>query len=186
MPRVDPEPFWSTVDRSAGPGGCWPWKGAKTADGYGVVYADGLTTRTHRVAWQLAGLPLRSGMTLDHVCRTRACCNPWHLTQLSRAEHARRGRARGRFDVLAPAPILDQHARRVAAYLDERGATEVAILAERLEVPATRSAQATSRGARADRSEHCCSVSRYRREPRRRRTQGAGRALGRRRNARRA
>ena len=135
MPRVDPEPFWSTVDRSAGPGGCWPWKGAKTADGYGVVYADGLTTRTHRVAWQLAGLPLRSGMTLDHVCRTRACCNPWHLTQLSRAEHARRGRARGRFDVLAPAPILDQHARRVAAYLDERGATEVAILAERLEVP---------------------------------------------------
>ena len=87
------------------------------------------------MAWQLAGLPLRSGMTLDHVCRTRACCNPWHLTQLSRAEHARRGRARGRFDVLAPAPILDQHARRVAAYLDERGATEVAILAERLEIP---------------------------------------------------
>jgi hypothetical protein len=135
VPELDPELFWPCVDRSAGPGGCWPWTGATTDDGYGLVHADGQSARAHRVAWQLAGLPLRPGMTLDHVCRTRACCNPWHMTPVSRAEHARHGRARGRFDVLAPAPILDQHAHRVAAYLDQHGATEAAILAQRLEIP---------------------------------------------------
>ena len=135
MSELNREAFWSSVDRSAGPGACWPWTGARTADGYGLVYAGGQTLRAHRVAWHLAGHALPAGATLDHVCRARACCNPWHLTALSRATHARRGHARGRFDVLAPAPILDDHARRVAAYLREHGPTDALALAERLEIP---------------------------------------------------
>jgi hypothetical protein len=135
VPELDREAFWRLIDRSAGSGACWPWTGARTADGYGLVHAGGQTLRAHRVAWELAGYGVPAGGTLDHVCRTRACCNPWHLTVLSRAEHARRGQRRGRFDVLAPAPILDEHARRVAGYLNEHGPAEAAVLASVLGIP---------------------------------------------------
>jgi hypothetical protein len=135
MTRHEREAFWTRVDRAAGPGACWPWTGPKDGDGYGLAYVDGRTIRAHRLAWRLAGHPLAEGLTLDHVCRRRACCNPWHLTPLSRAAHARRGRARGRFDVLAPAPILDEHARRVAEYLAQHGPTAASVLANTLAIP---------------------------------------------------
>lgn len=135
LPDVDPAAFWARVDRSAGIGRCWRWTGPTSSDGYGLVSVGGHAERAHRVAWRLAGHDLADHMTLDHVCRTRRCCNPWHLTALSPAAHARRGRERARFDVLRPAPILDQHARRVVAYLQAHGPTELVVLAETLEIP---------------------------------------------------
>lgn len=132
---LDAAAFWALVDRGAGPGGCWRWTGPTNSDGYGIVEIAGCAWRAHRVAWLLDGRELAEHLTLDHVCRTRACCNPWHLTPLSRAAHTRRGRARRRFDVLAPAPILDDHARRVASYLTEHGPTELNDLAVTLEIP---------------------------------------------------
>jgi hypothetical protein len=135
LPDLDPEAFWALVDRSAGAGQCWLWTGPANCDGYGLVFVRGRVERAHRVAWLLAGYDLSEQITLDHVCVTYRCCNPWHLTPLSRAMHARRGRERGRFDVLRPAPILDEHARRVAAHLHHHGPTELVVLADTLEIP---------------------------------------------------
>lgn len=135
LPDLDPEAFWTLVDRSAGAGHCWPWTGPTSSDGYGLISVGGHVERAHRLAWLLAGHDLPNHTTLDHVCTTHRCCNPWHLTPLSRAMHARRTRERGRFDVLRPAPILDEHARRVATLLQRHGPTELVVIADTLDIP---------------------------------------------------
>jgi hypothetical protein len=33
----------------------------------------------HRLAYELLVGPIPDGLTLDHLCRTRNCINPWHL-----------------------------------------------------------------------------------------------------------
>lgn len=107
------ERFWSQVDSSSGPDGCWPWLGACDQDGYGQyrVKRDGrgwVTVRAHRYVWELAnGLSLPRDVTLDHECHTldrsctpgvtcphRRCENDAHLAVVSRAENSRRRHAR--------------------------------------------------------------------------------------------
>lgn len=83
--------FWSKVDRSAGPDGCWPWLAYVSKLGYGTFGIGGEVRRAHRVAYALAtGQPVPDGHHLDHICHTaacalgddcphRRCCNPRHL-----------------------------------------------------------------------------------------------------------
>lgn len=77
--------FWEWVPRRPS-GGCWLWTGATDKDGYGVYRGR----QAHRVAWQAAGLTLDPALTLDHLCRTRLCCNPDHLDQVTRGENTAR------------------------------------------------------------------------------------------------
>lgn len=44
----------------------------------------------HRVAYMVARGPIPEGMTVDHMCKQRKCCNPDHLRLLSNYENARR------------------------------------------------------------------------------------------------
>ena len=88
---VLPERFWLKVRRAAGD--CWMWT-ASTNSGYGQfgMWKEGrVVLRAHRVAFKAAGGVMVPGMTLDHLCRNRACCNPMHLEQVSRAENVMRG-----------------------------------------------------------------------------------------------
>jgi hypothetical protein len=59
--------------------GCWVWQRAKNWDGYGQVRHDGNTRLVHRLTYRLIVGPIPDGLTLDHLCRIRACCNPEHL-----------------------------------------------------------------------------------------------------------
>lgn len=43
----------------------------------------------HRVAYQALVGPIPAGMTVDHTCHNRICCNPAHLRLLTNAENAR-------------------------------------------------------------------------------------------------
>lgn len=79
------ERFWAKVDRSAGPGHCWPWRGALTSNGYGSFRIGGKTYKAHRLAVVFgyegiqAPRDLPAGLVACHQCDCRSCCNPGHL-----------------------------------------------------------------------------------------------------------
>lgn len=83
-----PERFWAKVDKTDT---CWLWTGAKTGDGYGEIKVSGRMVPAHRLSWTMAGGTLIEGMTLDHLCRTRACVNPAHLDQVTNKVNILRG-----------------------------------------------------------------------------------------------
>jgi hypothetical protein len=71
-------------------GECIVWTGC-TAQGYGRLTFQGRGYLTHRAAYEIARGPVPKGMTLDHLCRNRACMNPDHLEPVTRGENVRRG-----------------------------------------------------------------------------------------------
>ncbi len=42
---------------------------------------------THRVMYEHWVGPIEVGLELDHLCRTKACCNPDHLEPVTRSEN---------------------------------------------------------------------------------------------------
>lgn len=77
--------------------GCWIFQGAKTSGGYGSVGLGGRNLGrgyTHRVTYEYFIAAIPAGLDIDHLCRIRACCNPWHLEPVSRAENLARGLTR--------------------------------------------------------------------------------------------
>lgn len=89
VPESVIERIWDRVD-VRGPGDCWPWLLSLGSHGYGQVgwKVDGESrnamTTAHRVAWMAHhGESIPVGMTVDHLCRNRPCCNPAHLRLLS-------------------------------------------------------------------------------------------------------
>lgn len=74
-------------------GDCWEWTRAKN-HGYGVIGRGRRGTGTievHRAVWLLLVGPVPAGLTLDHLCRNRACCNPDHLQPVTAAVNKSRG-----------------------------------------------------------------------------------------------
>jgi hypothetical protein len=59
-----------------------------------VVWIDRRLQRVHRVVWEWLIGPIPDGLTLDHLCRNRACCNPDHIELVTMAENKRRGYSR--------------------------------------------------------------------------------------------
>ena len=73
--------------------GCWPWTGA-LAKGYGQFQlASRITVRAHRLAWLYVYETIDDALTIDHLCKNRACTRWTHLEQVPRGENARRGLA---------------------------------------------------------------------------------------------
>jgi hypothetical protein len=71
--------------------GCEVWMGAMTAGGYGVIGVGSRVFYAHRVAYELLVGPIPAGLTVDHLCRVRLCCNPRHLEPVTRGENVLRG-----------------------------------------------------------------------------------------------
>jgi hypothetical protein len=71
---------------------CWIWTASRTRSGYGrFSISAGKWMTAHRWAYEALIAPVPDGLDLDHLCRTRACINPWHLDPVTRKVNLSRG-----------------------------------------------------------------------------------------------
>lgn len=80
--------FWSRVQQQ---GDCWVWTGTLDGTGYGVFCHAGKRFRSHRYSYELMVAEIPAGLVIDHLCRNRACCNPWHLEPVTEQVNIIRG-----------------------------------------------------------------------------------------------
>lgn len=71
--------------------GCWNWIAAKDKNGYGAKKFNNRAMKAHRYMYEKLCGPIPEGMTLDHLCRNRACVNPAHLEPVTARINTRRG-----------------------------------------------------------------------------------------------
>ena len=84
----EPLNWWSRVDVDE-QDKCWGWLWSCGSHGYGQTWDGSTVVLAHRVAWCLHHKQqLPEGMTVDHICAWRKCCNPYHLRLLTNEENA--------------------------------------------------------------------------------------------------
>jgi hypothetical protein len=80
--------LWSKVKVQPG---CWEWQGRRDRDGYGKKGND----LVHRLSYEEFYGSIPEGLTIDHLCRNRACVNPAHMEPVTREENVLRGESFG-------------------------------------------------------------------------------------------
>ncbi|MCP4493336.1 MAG: HNH endonuclease [Gammaproteobacteria bacterium] len=85
------ERFFSKVAFGHGPGACWAWKAGLNSRGYGLFWTDNAQHLVHRISYEWCVEPIPEGLTIDHLCRNRACVNPAHMEPVTDRENVRRG-----------------------------------------------------------------------------------------------
>lgn len=88
--------------------GCWLWLGYVNAHGYGTMWwsSQRPVRQTHPVIYEFFLGPVPPGLELDHLCRTRSCCNPCHLEPVTRRTNLLRG------DTFAARKLTQTHCER--------------------------------------------------------------------------
>lgn len=76
---VDLSRFWSKIDTTNHPGGCWIWTANRNRSGYGVIKWHGRAYYAHRFAYLTFIGPIPDGLLVCHTCDTPACVYPAHL-----------------------------------------------------------------------------------------------------------
>jgi hypothetical protein len=96
--RVELEPQPTVAERIAAgvvvdATGCWIWQGTPAKTGYGRMSVGDRLQYVHRLSYEQHVGPVPDGLTIDHLCRVRLCCNPEHLEPATREENTRRENA---------------------------------------------------------------------------------------------
>jgi len=82
------ERFWNNIEKTDS---CWNWKASLFKNGYGQFSDNYKKWYAHRFSYQLLKGELIEGLTIDHLCRNRACVNPEHLEQVTKKVNNLRG-----------------------------------------------------------------------------------------------
>ena len=71
---------------------CWPFVGffARTESYRTMRTAKRGTMHAHRIAFVLAHGECPTGMTIDHLCENKKCCNPKHMELVTQSENTLR------------------------------------------------------------------------------------------------
>jgi Flp pilus assembly pilin Flp len=69
----------------------WFWRGNLKTAGYGRIRLNGVKVLAHRAVYEAYVGPIPAGLTIDHLCRVRACVNPAHLEPVSMKVNVLRG-----------------------------------------------------------------------------------------------
>lgn len=88
--------LWEKLEKDLPDDVCWPFRGARTARGYGKLGEDGRTLLAHRVMYAWAHHPIGRNDVVMHTCDNPACCNPAHLTVGSLSDNTQDMIAKGR------------------------------------------------------------------------------------------
>ena len=101
--------FWAKVNKAEG---CWEWIAGRSARGYGTFRFGGANRLAHRVAYEMLRGPIPPSLTIDHLCRNRACANPAHMEPVTAQENVRRGLS----GILRPKDVLWPSANRAKTH----------------------------------------------------------------------
>lgn len=85
-----PQRFWDKVSPEPN-SGCWMWVSKIDRYGYGQFWNARAKHGAHRIAYEHLIGPIPTGLTIDHLCRTRCCVNPEHLEPTTIGVNVRRG-----------------------------------------------------------------------------------------------
>lgn len=94
MDAEDQEEFNKLVWKCDEPGNdCWLWLGATASSGYGVFNTKKGPEYVHRLALEMSlGRPIAADRVAGHARQPggheKACCNPDHLSEITRSENA--------------------------------------------------------------------------------------------------
>lgn len=84
------EAFFSVVEQA---GDCWEWQGPRSPEGYGRFSTSGTIVLAHRWAYEHLRSEIPEALVIDHLCRNRACVNPWHMEPVTNLVNVARGMA---------------------------------------------------------------------------------------------
>lgn len=76
--------------------GCWEWKGAKSAGGYGRLKVKGVAWMAHRYSLFLHQGTLGQDTVVMHSCDNPSCINPAHLSEGTQKDNMADCKAKGR------------------------------------------------------------------------------------------
>lgn len=75
--------------------GCWVHPSVN-ANGYATTGSGSQTVYAHRYVYERMRADIPDGLVIDHLCRNRACINPWHLEPVTQRTNVLRGALAGR------------------------------------------------------------------------------------------
>lgn len=74
--------------------GCWLWQVNINRNGYGRNYENKKRHMVHITFYKFFKGKYANDLLLDHLCCTRNCCNPTHLSPVTQSVNVNRGEAK--------------------------------------------------------------------------------------------